>query len=170
MRLMTWQAFAFGANSYSNIALSASTDQILSAYSAVNVDASCVERGCFFSSISCSDCVATPFITSPFAGLDIVNFSLGRTHGMVIASETFGILEGSKPIPGRIYAFGDNSLGQLGTGDFSPRYGPQILRTCCQRAVDFEGRKFCLKWMDQVYNCYSGLPSGDDKCVRPMLI
>jgi hypothetical protein len=69
---------------------------------------------------------------------------------MVIASETFGTVHGTHPIPGRVYAFGDNSLGQLGTGDLSPRAVPQILRTCCQRAVDYEGRKFCMKWMDQV--------------------
>ena len=118
---------------------------------AVNIVSSCMEGECSTSTTTvCDGCVSTPQLTAFFAGLDIAAMSLGRTYGMVIASETFGTTFGTTPIPGRLYAFGDNSLGQLGTGDFAPIAVPRFLRTCCQRAVDFEGREFCLKWMDQV--------------------
>ena len=121
------------------------------AINSIASESACSEGGCFLSGPArCDGCIFTPKVTAQFAGLDIAGFAFGRTHGMTIASETFGTNIGTHPIAGRLYAFGDNSHGQLGTGDLVPSAKPTILRTCCQRAVDMDGRKYCLKWMDQV--------------------
>ncbi len=148
-----WQAFTFGSNTWSNLAVS--QKQLIGAadiqQTTIASESACSEGGCSLSGpSSCDECISTPEVTSWFAGLDIAGFALGRTHGLAIASETFGTHIGTQPIAGRLYAFGDNSHGQLGTGNLIPSEVPKILRTCCLRAVDMDGRKYCLKWMDQV--------------------
>jgi hypothetical protein len=148
------QAFAFGTNVWSNLAISEIRlmgGPDIQSMKAIASESSCSEGGCFSSGpASCDGCISSPEVTPHFAGLDITGFALGRTHGLVVASETFGTSIGTQPIAGRLFAFGDNSHGQLGTGDLIPSIKPKILRTCCLRAVDVDGRKYCMKWMDQV--------------------
>ncbi len=139
-----WSNLALSENQLSGAADIQSIKAIVS-------ESSCSEGGCLLSGpASCDRCISFPEVTALFAGLDIAGFSLGRTHGLTVASETFGTTPSTKPIAGRIYAFGDNAQGQLGTGDLIPSKSPKILRTCCLRAVDADGKKYCLKWMDQV--------------------
>jgi hypothetical protein len=151
---LSWQAFTFGSNVWNNLALSETQSTGIAdiqSDAAIATESSCSEGGCSLSGpASCDGCISLPEVTAHFAGLDVAGFALGRTHGLAVASETFGTSLGTQPIAGRLYAFGDNSHGQLGTGDLVPAKTPKILRTCCQRAVDTDGRKYCLKWMDQV--------------------
>ena len=97
----------------------------------------------------CSQCSTEAVEVAALAALDVESLALGRTFGLAVASETFGDTPRSTPQPGRLFAWGDNYLGQLGTGDYAARAAPTLVRSCCRTARSVRGRRRCTRTLDE---------------------
>ena len=96
----------------------------------------------------CDFCALSPVEVQDLAGLDVEAIALGRTFGLAVASETYSDAWKTSPAPGRLFSFGDNYVGQLGTADYSPRAAPWMVKSCCRSILTPQGTAECTKTMD----------------------
>ena len=83
------------------------------------------------------------------AGLDTTSVALGRTFGLAIASEIYGDTWKSLPTPGRLFSWGDNYVGQLGSGGYASYKSPTLVRSCCRSVLTPQGTIVCDKTIDE---------------------
>ena len=97
----------------------------------------------------CELCALSPVEVEDLAGLDVLSVALGRTFGLAVASETYGDAWRTSPALGRLFSFGDNYVGQLGTNDYSPRAAPWMVKSCCRSTLTPQGTSECTRTMDE---------------------
>jgi len=78
-----------------------------------------------------------PEVLASMKTLDISLIALGQQHSLAIASVPANDDFGPMLRKGVLYAWGDNFVGQLGHGDYTPRSTPVVVRGCLQ--VDING-------------------------------
>jgi alpha-tubulin suppressor-like RCC1 family protein len=68
--------------------------------------------------------------------LDVSEIALGQQHSLAIASVPSQDEFGPMMRKGLLYAWGDNFVGQLGLGDYTPRATPVVIRGCLQTDIN----------------------------------
>lgn len=77
-----------------------------------------------------------PEVLESMKTLDISQIALGQQHTLVIASVPARDAFGPMLRKGVLYAWGDNFVGQLGHGDYTPRATPVAIRGCLQNDIN----------------------------------
>eukprot|EP00961_Rhodomonas_salina_P278682 3764917-Rhodomonas_salina.2 len=99
--------------------------------------------------VDCQTCSPVPYPIDALAGKEVASLAMGRTFGLAVAYETFGDQPNTRPIAGRLYTWGDNYVGQLGTGGYLGYTLPRAVRSCCRYLLSIGGVRECVRRMDE---------------------